>query len=55
MKLTSKNAAEKLDELNAELRKNPGDLRRALEADLQEQSKRKRNFEREASQSKLKK
>jgi hypothetical protein len=53
-KLTSKSTNDELDELNAQLRAEPGALRRTMEADLESKSKRKRNFEREASQSRMK-
>jgi hypothetical protein len=53
-KLTSKSANDELDELNAQLREEPGALRRTMEAHMDSKSKRKRNFEREASQQRLK-
>jgi hypothetical protein len=53
-KLTSKSPNDELDELNSQLREEKGALPRTMEADLESKSKRKRNFEREASQARLK-
>jgi hypothetical protein len=50
-KLTGKSPEEKLDELNAELRSQPNAFRRAIEADLEAKSKRKRKAEPSVSSS----
>ena len=44
-RLSGKSPSEKLDELNAEFRNHPRAFRRAIEADLEAKSKRKRKAE----------
>jgi len=50
-RLTGKSPGEKLDELNAELRQHPRAFRRAIEAELETKSKRKRDAEPSVSSS----